>query len=241
MPEKADDRRPHEVHRSPQRHRPACRPPHHLGADPGVRDIDEIAPSGRGGEPADVERAPTIGGQPGSDVFGATRARNRTAQVGARAALQESDPRGPGRDASQQAVDDFMGGAVATHGDDQAIAGRRGVVGGIAAPRGLDDLEGHAGTRDRTAAPEAAGSPATGGRVDDYEGARIRLAFSTSRAICCCNAGTVANRFSARSRCTNQTVISFPYRSPSKSSTKTSTVSVFPPNVGRKPTLVAPP
>src|SRR2546425_870401 len=67
--------------------RPAGRPPHDLGADPGVRDIDEVAPPGRGGEPARVEGAPAIRGQPGGDVLGATRAGNTATQVGAGAAL----------------------------------------------------------------------------------------------------------------------------------------------------------
>jgi len=92
-----------------------------------------------------------------------------------------------------------MGGAIATHRDHESIAGRGRVVGGIAAPSGLDDLEGQPSARDGAVAPEAEGSPATRRRVDDHERrllrgqvwllpdgtARILLAFSTSRAICC--------------------------------------------------------
>src|SRR5205823_14228427 len=118
--------------------------------------------------------------------------------------------------------------------DHQPVAGRGGVVGGIPPAPGLDDLEVQIVAGFRTATPEAAGSAAARRRVDDYEWLRIRRAFSTSRAICCCNAGTLANRFSARSRCPNQTVILLAYRSSAKSRVKTSAVSVFPPKVGRK-------
>src|SRR5213594_2424221 len=146
-----------------------------------------------------------------------------------------------------------MGGAVAAHGDDQPFTGGGGIVSGITAAASLDHLEIEAGTGARSGAPfPETTSPATAGRrvedderpvrpqVADDAPPRIRLAFSTSFAICCCNAGTVANRFSARSRWTNDTVSSLSYRSPSKSSRNTSTVSVFPPKVGRKPTLSAP-
>ena len=116
-----------------------------------------------------------------------------------------------------------MGGPVATHGNDQPIAGGRGIVGGITAAAGLDHLEMEAGTAAIGGAPfpETTSPTAAGRRVEDderslrpqvaYDAApRIRLAFSTSFAICCCNAGTVANRFSARSRWTNRTVSSLP-------------------------------
>src|SRR5436305_4573922 len=180
-------------------------------------------------------------GQPGGHVLGPPRARDTAPQVSAGAALQESNPWRTGRRAAQQAVDDFMGGTVATDRDHQPFAGRSGIVGRVAPAPGLDDFKAQISARGRTVTPEAAGSAATRRRVDDYEWLRIRRAVSTSRAICCCNAGTLANRFSARSRCTNQTVISLSYRSSSKSRTKTSTVRVFPPKVGRKPMLVAPP
>src|SRR5438445_355033 len=144
-------------------------------------------------------------GQPGGHVLGPPRARDTARQVSAGAGLQESNPWRTGRRAAQQAVDDFMGGAVATDRDHQPVAGRGGVVGGIPPSPGLDDLEVQIGAGFRTATPEAAGSAAARRRVDDYEWLRIRRAFSTSRAICCCNAGTLANRFSARSRCTNLT------------------------------------
>lgn len=112
-----------------------------------------------------------------------------------------------------------MSRAVAADRDDQPVAGGRRIVGSVTSSLGLDDLEAEVGAGCRAVAPEAAGMAAAGRRVDDYERPRIRLAFSTSRVICRCNAGTEANRFSARSRCTNQSVISFAYRSPSKSRT----------------------
>ena len=57
-----------------------------------------------------------------------------------------------------------MRGAIAAHGDDEAIARRGGVVRGIAAPGGLNDIRDDArrGTGGGTALPEAAGSTATG-------------------------------------------------------------------------------
>jgi hypothetical protein len=71
--------------------------------------------------------------------------------------------------------------AIATDGDDQPITGRGGVVGGVAPPRSLDDLEGQAGARYRTATPEAAGSPATRRRVDDDQGGQIRRSPASPR------------------------------------------------------------
>src|SRR3989441_10182113 len=241
MPQKADHRGSQEIHGPTQDARPAGRTPHDLGTDPGIGDVDEEAASRRGGKAPGVEGTPAIRRKPGGHILGPPWTGNAAAQVGAGAALQESDSRRSGRRAPEQAIDDFMGRAVAAARDYQPIAGRGGIVGHVAPPPGLDDLEAQIGAGCRTPPPEAAGSTAARCRVDDYEWSRIRRAFSTSRAICCCNAGTLANRFSARNRCTNQTVISWSYRSPSKSRTKASTVSVFPPKVGRKPMLVAPP
>ena len=112
-----------------------------------------------------------------------------------------------------------MGGAVATHGHDQPIAGGGGVVGSITSAAGLDyfEIESGTGATGRTPFPETTGAAAAGCRVDDDErpvrphvaddsALRIRLAFCTSRVICCCNAGTVAKRRSPRNRWTNQTV-----------------------------------
>src|SRR5438128_872383 len=72
---------------------------------------------------------------------------------------------------TQQAVDDFMGGAVATHGDDQPIAGGGGIVGSITAAVSLDHLEIEAATGARGGAPfPETTSPATSGRrVEDDE------------------------------------------------------------------------
>src|SRR5438876_9300920 len=81
-------------------------------------------------------------GQPGGHVLGPPRARDTAPQVSAGAALQESNPWRTGRRAAQQAVDDFMGGAVATDRDHQPVAGRGGVVGSIPPAPGLEDLEG---------------------------------------------------------------------------------------------------
>src|SRR5438094_854764 len=118
-----------------------------------------------------------------------------------------------------RAVDNLVGGAVATYGDDQPIAGGRRGVGSITSAAGLDHLEVESGTGTTggTPFPETTGAAVAGSRVDDDERPvrphvadaatpRIRLAFCTSRVICCCNAGTVANRRSPRSRWTNQTV-----------------------------------
>ena len=207
MTEQADHGGGQEIHRSAERRGPACRPRDHLGADAGVGNIDEVPASGRGRKPARVERAPAIRRQPGRHLLRPPRAGHTAAKVGAGAALQEADSRRTAAGAAKQAVDDFMGGAVAAHRDHESIAGRGSVVRGIAAPRSLHDLDGnpHRGAGGGAALPEAAGSTATGRRVDDYERARIRRVFSTSCAICCRRAGTEANRFSARSRCTNQT------------------------------------
>jgi len=103
-----------------------------------------------------------------------------------------------------------VGGSIAANGNDLAIARRRGTVGRVSAMSGLENfqIDSFCGAAGGAPLPERAGAAITGDRVDDYEWARIRLAFSTSRAICCCNAGTVANRFSARSRWTNDTVSS---------------------------------
>src|SRR5256886_5722279 len=124
-------------------------------------------------------------GQPGGHVLGPPRARNTAPQVSAGAALQESNPWWTGRRAAQQAVDDFMGGAVATDRDYQPLASRGGVVGGIPPSPGLDDLEVQIVAGFRTATPEAAGSAAGRRRDDDYEGLGVRRAVSPSPAICC--------------------------------------------------------
>src|SRR5207247_8413093 len=120
---------------------------------------------------------------------------------------------------TQQAVDDLVGGAVATHRDDQPITCRGGEVRGITAAAGLDhlEIESGTGTTGGTPFPETTSATAAGRRIDDDERRvrphvadaatpRIRLVFCTSRVICCCNAGTVANRRSPRNRWTNQTV-----------------------------------
>jgi hypothetical protein len=104
---------------------------------------------------------------------------------------------------------------VATDRDDETIPCRFRAIRGVAASAGLEDLDIDPQTTAGNGAsfPEAAGSPTTGRRVDDYERAgfaRIRLAFSTSRFICSCNAGTEAKRFSARRRWTNHTVSTSP-------------------------------
>jgi hypothetical protein len=66
--------------------------------------------------------------------------------------------------ASKQAVDDFMSGTIATDRDHKSIAGGSGVLGGIAAPGGLDDVDSdtRTSTGGGTALPEAAGPTATG-------------------------------------------------------------------------------
>jgi hypothetical protein len=86
-----------------------------------------------------------------------------------------------GRRASQQAVDDFVGGAIATNRDHQPITGRCGKVGRVAPAPGLDDLEIQIGAGCRTPPPEAAGSTAARCRVDDDQRGQIRRSPASAR------------------------------------------------------------
>ena len=65
-----------------------------------------------------------------------------------------------------------MGGAVATHGNDEPIARGSGVVGGVTAAAGLDHLQVDTGTgaMGRTPLPETTSAAPAGRRVDDDEG-----------------------------------------------------------------------
>jgi len=62
-----------------------------------------------------------------------------------------------------------MGGAVATHGDDQPIAGGRRGVGSITSAAGLDhlDLESGDGARSGAPFPETTSAAAARRRIDD--------------------------------------------------------------------------
>jgi len=220
MRQQADRRAPEKVERPTDERGPMRGPPDDLCADAGVGHVDEIAAAGRGAHAPDIDAAPAIGPKPRRHILSSARTRQAASQVGTGAALQESDSRRAAGRTSKEPVHNLVGRAVTTHRDYQAIAGIGGVVGGIASTLRLDHLEGNPGTGVRAAPPEASGPTATGGRVDDDEWRllldhvrspagtlpRMRLAAATSRDICCCRAGTEANRFSARSRCTNHTV-----------------------------------
>src|SRR5438128_2283936 len=222
MRQQADRRAPEKVESPTGDRGSPGGPPDDLCADAGVGHVDEIAAAGRGSHAPDVNEAPAIGPKPRSHILNSARTGQAPSQVGAGAALQESDPGRAADRASKEPVHNLVGRAVTADGDHQPIASFGGVVGGIAATRRLDHLEGNPGTGFRTAPPEASGPTATGGRVDNDEWRllldhvrspagtlpRMRLAAATSRDICCCRAGTETNRFSARSRCTNQTVSS---------------------------------
>jgi hypothetical protein len=82
---------------------------------------------------------------------------------------------------SKQSVDDLMGGPVATDGNDEPVACRGGVLGGIAALAGLDNLEVQVRAGRRTAAPEATGPPAARCRVDDDQRSQIRRSPASPR------------------------------------------------------------
>src|SRR3989441_3644577 len=133
MRQQADHGAPEKVERPTDDRGSSGGPPDDLRANAGIGHVDEIAAAGRGSHAPDVDEAPAIGPKPRSHIVNSARTGQAPSQVGAGAALQESDSGRAVARASKEPVHNLVGRAVTADGDHQPIASFGGVVGGIAA------------------------------------------------------------------------------------------------------------